>query len=130
MTKEITQLTPQTIAVSVPLDAGKFNLGILGHTNMLQYFEGDYPVYGLIELPPGNYSILGLGDKISEEQWKEVGLETIVKPNEPLYYKIHVVEKDEDGHYSTATTNAKKAGLSLLKSLFLNPSELLIIIKT
>jgi hypothetical protein len=72
MTKDITQLTPQAISVSVPLDAGKFNLGILGHTNMLQYFEGDHPVYGLIELPPGNYSILGLGDKLNIDQIYEV----------------------------------------------------------
>ncbi len=128
MTKEITQLTPKAIGVTVPVDAHSFYLIDAANKDNVQglFWENDKPSPPWIVLPDGNYSILGLGDKLSEEQWKEV-----LEGEEVKYAGISVWPDYTKEHHSweAMPDTAKESGLSLLKSLSLTPETTLILIK-
>lgn len=77
---KITQLNDRSISVEVKPDWTKFSIWVAQHSlrghkkgfNYLQYFEGEHPIYDLIELPPGSWSILGRPEELTREQCDKV----------------------------------------------------------
>ncbi len=68
------------LLVEVPEDATKMN--VIGQK--LIFFEGDHPIYDLIELIPGNWQFIGTTDEISEAICEKI----FDKPTEKTRYEI------------------------------------------
>jgi hypothetical protein len=125
MTKDIHILNEKAIAVTVPEDQKYFDLyGGVDNTAVVYNImttPGAFKKVS-IELPPGfTYSILGKGDGLDENQWKRV-----ISPVKTFGYPSHGVIPQ--GAYQWFVY-AKESGLSLLRSLSLNPEVTLILLK-
>lgn len=129
---KITQLNERSIGIEVKPDWTKFSIWVAQHSlrghkkgfNYLQYFEGEHPIYDLIELPPGSWSILGKGNELTEEQWNGIVEQIVVMSGDDLIDGFKDYCDPVHGYVSPIPS-----GLSLLKSKGLNPETTLILQK-
>lgn len=116
----ITELNEKAIAVEVPEGAHTFSIGFA--TGRLCYSPKGSAINTIYtDLPPGNWSILGRPNELSEEQWKKVV--TAEKTfGYPSYGQI------PNGSYQWFA-KPSESGQSLLKSKNVNPESVIILIK-
>lgn len=72
-------------------------------------------------LPPGSYTLVGLGSELTEEQWKEI-IEDTWESGDFIGWSF----RDYSDKHSTFDT-ATESGLSLLKSKSLSPNTTVIL---
>lgn len=133
MDKQVTELTSKAIAVTIPPEGNINNSYLWGYTNQwwVRYntmpFPNRYKTHE-IKLPEGTWAIEGVGDRLTEEQWKGI-VETVSGWSKPIYYNYAASGRDYRDIVEAAFETATESGLSLLKSKGLNPSEIIILIK-
>src|SRR5688572_11502540 len=106
----ITPLTDKSLAVCVPLDATDFAIHHLDDCSKLVFssaIQDPLKVGGdMIRIPLAEYEIIGLADKLNEEDWKKVI---------PVM-KVGNRWSNYNGDYPIWYHTAKESGLSLLTS--------------
>lgn len=114
----ITILTDKAIAMGVHEDFVEFELANDGRTLVATDIEGQS---GFLEyLPEGHWKIQGLGDKLTEDQWREVV---------GTGYEDFRTIKWRDFETNEPVSTPTKSGLSLLRSKGLQAQNTLILIK-
>lgn len=130
MDKQIVELTDGVIGVVVP--ESSYMWTVVGNELLMVPHIGLSARKKYYDLPPGQWQILGLGNQLTEEQWK--GIVGISHENvkidwdvveEWVYGNIYKDYELKDSLYYTAT----ESGLSLLTSKGLKPQNTLILKK-
>jgi hypothetical protein len=115
----MTKLSNNFFAIPMPniatdpwiINNGKESVGLNWYEPDKIFGGEDMTFSGGVKLPPGQYTFIATSDDITKEQAHEI-MDKIIKPNEPVYYKLYDDESD-----SIATTDWQKAWKSLLNSL-------------
>lgn len=132
MDKQVIQLLDGVIGVVVP--ESSYMWTVVGNELLMVPHIGLSARKKYYDLPPGQWQIVGLGNQLTEEQWKgivewyEDSNDSSYDPqyNETTYFNVFkdYVTGDE-GEVDTAT----ESGLSLLTSKGLKPENTLILKK-
>ena len=114
--------------IDVPKDAKSFLI-----KGYWLFYEHNFDRLGLgedemIDLPPGQWQIVGIASSLTEEQWKGIVEKDTDFPNLPGLYKYYESGSLKDIQVS-ATAQAKTSGLSLLAAHGKKPSTTLVILK-
>lgn len=109
-----TPLTDKAISVQVPEDS--YDMRVF--PGVLEGFKPTGGTYWYRDLPPGSWRIVGLGSELKEDHWKGI----VEKGKNGICYRYYL-----PGY--RLTTIAIESGLSLLRSLKLDPKTSLILIK-
>jgi hypothetical protein len=120
-------LTDKAIAVEVKPDWTKFY--VWGAGGKLQYFEGDHPIFGIIDLPEGNWQILGRPASITLEQAKEIIPFHLGESGKYDAGYWDYDKMDVSCDYMVNANSALSSFQSLLKSKNISPDKVIILIK-
>jgi hypothetical protein len=125
--KDIRVLNERAIAVKLPDDTVSYGIGIA-----LMYSGANYLAYNAkshmcfderVYLPKGSWSILGMSDKLSEDEWKKV-VDYEINPMEDYFEGAKDYSKDSDNYLCDTAT---ESSLSLLKSKGIEVPHLILV---
>ena len=112
--KQLTLSTGEWLLVEVPEDSLSVDWNITGKWIYLS------PLSFRIELPTGEWQLIGKGDSLNEQQWGE-----IVERWAGTYFKDY--ESDPFAKTGTAYMIPSSSGMSLLKHNGMEPSQVVIL---